>query len=224
MSISPHEWQSGSHTARTDLALGAVPGLGDVEWPGAQRRTHAAVLRARHVAGPRQVEWIRGSVPLWRRRCQCCRQVWMCSFATWAWIEQRAESREVPGPGTPAPGMSSVSGRAAGRREVALTRWLEAAGPTMVVVRIGWLRLLWGRLSIGRCARDVVVSEGLRFAHRDSPEHVCTGCSLAWPCESRLRLDESSVAARRTYAAQVHADWLAGTRSPTRCRLDGEAR
>jgi hypothetical protein len=52
----------------------------------------------------------------------------------------------------------------------------------------------------------------------------CRACAQRWPCEARLHLDEISDAARRRYAMQVHADWLAGTRSVNRGGQGGAAR
>jgi hypothetical protein len=56
----------------------------------------------------------------------------------------------------------------------------------------------------------------VRLAHRASsvPPWTCRSCGQSWPCEARLHLDEVSPQARQRYAAQVHADWLAGTPTP----------
>ena len=56
----------------------------------------------------------------------------------------------------------------------------------------------------------------VRLAHRAGSVRpwTCRSCGEGWPCEARLHLDEVSAAARQRYAAQVHADWLAGTRTP----------
>lgn len=59
-------------------------------------------------------------------------------------------------------------------------------------------------------------TERLRLAHRAGSVRpwACRSCGQCWPCEVRLHLDEISAEARQRYAAHVHADWLAGTRTP----------
>jgi hypothetical protein len=60
---------------------------------------------------------------------------------------------------------------------------------------------------------EATTAELLRLAHSaaSSCPSTCRICRQRWPCESRLKLDEVSPAAIRRYAAQVHANWLAGT-------------
>jgi len=60
----------------------------------------------------------------------------------------------------------------------------------------------------------IVSSERLRMAHCATATRPprCRACNQQWPCATRLHLDEVSDTARRRYAAQVHADWLAGAR------------
>ncbi len=78
-------------------------------------------------------------------------------------------------------------------------------------------RVMWRWRRPTACSAQATLTvEALRLAHRPDLGCWCLRCGVAWPCDSRLSLDETSVGARQQHAAWVHADWLAGTRTGAR--------
>jgi hypothetical protein len=96
------------------------------------------------------------------------------------------------------------------------------------------MRLMLGVADGGAPPEPVVVADADRCASRERLRLAqcaaagrpmrCCACAQRWSCEARLHLDEISDAARRRYAVQVHADWLAGTPSVTGSGRGGAAR
>jgi len=104
-------------------------------------------------------------------------------------------------------------------------RSAESAPCVDLGARVEWTDAGWSPPpDVGPDAEARSPQDRVRLAHRATSTRpwTCRSCCENWPCEARLHLDEVSAEARQRYAAQVHADWLAGrpTRWTTTRRLN----